>query len=153
MSQGIPLTSLDGQIWLGRIKVEILERVRAIQLVRGEHAATTEGGGGGIILTCSALARSHRDTLRGILPSMSDNTASGSFQTVFVALQASEEGLVRRVGERKGHYLKGNMVRSQLETIERSGIHERDFLSMDAEQDLQVVFDEVVAGLTGLSIS
>jgi carbohydrate kinase (thermoresistant glucokinase family) len=153
MSQGIPLTSLDRQIWLSRIKVNVLERIRARQLVRGQQAQATGGSTGDIILTCSALARSHRTALRDIL-SMTDTTVNesgvGSIKTVFVALQAGENELVKRVAGRKGHYMKADMVRSQLHTTERPEVDEVDVLPVDAEQEMDLVFEEVVFGLKGM---
>lgn len=143
MSQGTPLSSLDRQIWLSRIKVEVLERVRAKHLMRRDSSKTTPYTED-IIITCSALGRVHRDALRNVLSDDKAGEGVGSIKTIFVALQATEEELIRRVSGRKGHYMKAEMVRSQLEAIESIGVDEVDVLPVDAERTMGEVVDDVV---------
>lgn len=150
MSQSIPLTSLDRQIWLSRIKVQVLERVRARQLVGTSSSSPSSSTGQqceNIVLTCSALARSHRDALRNIL---GDNQGVvGPVETVFVLLQATEEELIRRVAERKGHYMKTDMVKSQLDAIEQPGDEEVDVFPVDAEMEIDLVMEQALAAIQG----
>jgi carbohydrate kinase (thermoresistant glucokinase family) len=123
MSSGIPLSNIDREIWLSRLRVQILERIRATQLVQPKPDRDQIGN---IVLTCSALRREHRDALRRLL-------SDGSIISQFVILQASEEELVQRVNARKGHYMKSNMVSSQLAVIEQPGLYEVDVLPVDTE--------------------
>ena len=143
MSNGIALSSLDRHIWLARIKIEILERVRATQMLRDSAAIAmplNTSNPETIVLTCSALKRDNRDALRDML-------GDGSIETRFVVLQASEEELVRRVGERKGHYMKADMVASQLAAVEDPAEDEVDMLPVDAEEAQMEVVEEICAAL------
>ncbi|EXJ67997.1 uncharacterized protein A1O5_08612 [Cladophialophora psammophila CBS 110553] len=151
MSQGIPLTSLDRQIWLGRVKVEILECVRANHLVRGGRPRPNEGNRRDVIFTCSALSRSHRDALRNILPAANGETQVECIKTVFVVLQATEDEILRRVAQTKGHYMKVDMIAPQLEAMEKPGVDETDVFPVDAEQEMEVIVGEVLAGLNVLA--
>ncbi|KIX95558.1 uncharacterized protein Z520_08678 [Fonsecaea multimorphosa CBS 102226] len=147
MSQGIPLTSLDRQIWLSRIKVEVLERVRASHLIRGDRPRADARNVKDVILTCSALARSHRDALRNILSPSNEETEPDCINTTFVVLQATEDEILRRVAHRKGHYMKVDMIASQLDAIEKPGVDETDVFPVDAEQEMDSIVQEVLAGL------
>ena len=89
--------------------------------------------------------------MRDVLSSTSDEVGVGSIKIVFVMLQATEKELVRRVIERKGHYMKSDMVRSQLAAIERPGVDDVDILPVDAEQEMSVVVAEVSSGLKGIA--
>lgn len=125
MSHGIPLSALDRQIWLARLRAEVLERVRAARLLR-QPAAEESQAQMTILLTCSALKRVHRDVLRNIL-------SDGSIETQFVVLQVDKDELIRRVGARKGHYMKDSMVASQVAAVEEPMVDETDVLPVDAE--------------------
>ncbi|KIX02564.1 uncharacterized protein Z518_08505 [Rhinocladiella mackenziei CBS 650.93] len=147
MGQGTPLTSLDRQIWLDRIKVQILDRTRAKNLIQQEQQNSTKQAQN-IVLTCSALARPHRNALRDILAEVSSSLGSGeSIRTVFVVLQATEEELIGRVSAREGHNMKVDMVKSQLEAIQQLGVEEVDVFPVDAEQEMGEIMQEVLIGL------
>jgi carbohydrate kinase (thermoresistant glucokinase family) len=136
MSNGVPLSALDRQIWLARLKMEVLERVRAVGLLR-QPAAEEPQAGVTIVVTCSALKRENRDALRNML-------SDGSIETHFVALQASEDELVKRVGARKGHYMKDSMVASQVAAVEEPMVDETDVLPIDAEEgSLEEIVEEI----------
>ncbi|KAJ9658606.1 hypothetical protein H2198_003624 [Neophaeococcomyces mojaviensis] len=131
MSNGVPLSSLDREIWLARVRIAILERLRAAQMLDPLSVPKQ------IILTCSALKRQHRAALRHML-------SDGSLVTQFVMLEASEDELVRRVEGRRGHYMKSNMIRSQLEALEQPAVEERDVLPVDTEgSDGDSIVEEV----------
>ncbi len=139
MGSGHALSTLDRQIWLSRIKIEILERIRATQMLQSERAAKQER----LILTCSALRSDYRDALRDIL-------RDGSIQTTFVTLSAGEEELKRRVGDRIGHYMKASMVKGQLATVEAPKNEETDVLPIDAEGGSPREIAEFVTEVLGL---
>lgn len=136
MSSGVPLSSLDRQIWLSRIKTQVLERLRAQQMLQESLSATSRS----MIITCSALKYEYRQVLRDI-------TGDGSIETVFVMLEAEEEELVRRVSGRAGHYMKAGMVASQVAAIEAPRMEETDVIPVDAEAQSAV---EVAASVCSL---
>lgn len=121
MNSGIALSALDRHIWLARIKAEILERVRAQQMIQGEGSAVRS-----FIVTCSALRREYREVLRDIL-------GDGSIQTTFVMLEAGGTELVSRVAGRVGHYMKASMIDGQLAAVDVPQEDEVDVLPVDAE--------------------
>ncbi|SED73135.1 gluconokinase [Streptomyces sp. PAN_FS17] len=92
MSAGIPLDDSDRRPWL-----------RAIGRWLHEHAVAGSGG----VVTCSALKRRYRDTLREAAPSV-----------FFLHLTASEEVLEQRIGHRAGHFMPESLLASQLATLE-----------------------------------
>jgi len=121
----------DREIWLARVRIAILERLRAAQILDPASVPSH------IILTCSALKQQYRAVLRHML-------SDGSLVTQFIMLEASEEELVRRVEGRKGHYMKSNMVRSQLEAFEQPAVEERDILPVDTEAlDSEAAVEEI----------
>ena len=98
-----------------------------------------------IIIACSALKRSYRDLLRGNInslptssttPSSSKSTQSSSFQTIHLYVQVSPEELLRRMHARKGHFMKEEMLRSQLATLEQPTEEENGIILLqDGEKD------------------
>ncbi len=92
MAGGIPLNDTDREPWLAAIKAKIDE---------------CQAKGQSAIFTCSALKDKYRTRL-GV----------GSPTIVLVYLKADFETIIARVGQRQGHYMKAEMVRSQFETIE-----------------------------------
>ena len=139
MGSGHALSTLDRQIWLSRIKIEILERVRAAQMLQRDQEAKQQT----LILTCSALKSEYRDALRDIL-------GDGSIQTTFVTLNAGEEELEKRVGDRIGHYMKASMVKGQLATVESPRVDETDVLPVDAEGGSPRQIADFVVDVLGL---
>ena len=140
MSSGVPLSSLDREIWLTRLKTAVLERIRAAQLLRRKSLVVDADAEATIIVTCSALRREHRDALRNML-------SDQSIRTQFVVLQAGEEELIRRVSGRKGHYMKASMVASQIAAIEQPMIDETDVLPVDAEEGSVKEIVDLIASL------
>ena len=125
MSSGTPLSDQDRWEWLETLKATAILRMRA-----ENHDC--------IIVTCSALKQSYRAELRN----------SRVFRAVFVTLEAAKEILVRRVQERKGHFMGGKMVESQLEVLEAPGIEETDMIPVDVSGDEEGVVEEVM-GILG----
>lgn len=144
MSTSTPLSAIDREIWLSKLRIQVLERIRAADLLQSDPTNPTSVT---IILTCSALKREHRDSLRHIFKSVADGQSA---RTDFVLLEATEDELVRRVMARKGHYMKTSMVRSQLATLEELAVDEPDVVPVDTEQVEMPELVEDVAGMLGL---
>jgi len=98
MAAGIPLTDADRGPWLAAIGRWIDER---------------EAARASSLVTCSALRRSYRDTLRRGRPSV-----------WFVHLTAPREVLAARMTHREGHFMPASLLDSQLATLEPLGSDE-----------------------------
>ena len=94
MSQGIPLTDGDRLPWLQSIR----DAMRQWQ-AQGKSA----------VVACSALKRTYRDLL-GI------STNAKGIKLVY--LKGSYDLLLERLHSRKGHYMKEQMLTSQLADLE-----------------------------------
>ena len=105
MSAGIPLTDNDRRDWLLEIAQQLAD-ARA-----GRHA---------LVVSCSALRRGYRDTLRG-----------AASQLAFVHLQAGRELLEARLLARADHFMPGSLLDSQLQTLEPPRPDERA-ITLDA---------------------
>lgn len=78
------------------------------------------------VIACSALKKSYRQLLRHGLPEQSQAATAplpiavppNALQVFHVYLQVSSQELLRRMHERKGHFMKEGMLRSQLDTLE-----------------------------------
>jgi gluconokinase len=92
MRAGTPLTDEDREPWL--------------EAVAGWIGAL-ESLGSNAIVTCSALRRTYRDTLRRDHPSV-----------WFVHVTSSTDAVQQRLETRSGHYLPASLLASQLETLE-----------------------------------
>ncbi|MBD1600698.1 gluconokinase [Pseudomonas typographi] len=105
MRAGIALTDDDRAGWLARLGDEL-----AAVVARGERP----------VLTCSALKRRYRDTLRAAVPELG-----------FVFLELSPEESAYRVSHRPGHYMPASLVQSQFAALE-SPVGEPNTLPLDA---------------------
>ena len=114
MSEGHPLNDEDRAPWLERI------RDAAFSL---EHKS--EVG----IIVCSALKKKYRDQIR-----------DGNSNVKFLFLHGSYDVILERMRQRKGHYMKESMLKSQFETLEVPGADEPDVIPID----INAPFDEVV---------
>ncbi|EFW21376.1 thermoresistant gluconokinase [Coccidioides posadasii str. Silveira] len=86
----------------------------------------------GVIVTCSALKHKYRDVIR---VAAYDHP---SVRIHFIYLRADEQILLQRVKQRKGHYMKSDMVQSQLENLEEPD-SEWDAISVDCAASLPEV--------------
>ena len=68
------------------------------------------------VLACSALKRAYRDRIRALAP-----------ETIFIHLDGSHQLLMKRLENRKGHFMKPQMLESQLATLENLEVDERGF--------------------------
>ena len=114
MGEGHPLNDEDRAPWLERI------RDAAFSL---EHKS--EIG----IIVCSALKKKYRDQIR-----------DGNSNVRFLFLHGSYDVILERMRQRKGHYMKESMLKSQFETLEVPGADEPDVIPID----INASFDEVV---------
>lgn len=92
MSAGLPLDDADRAPWLAALRADIAARDR-----RGDHA----------VVACSALKASYRAALQG------DST-----DLRWVHLQGAPELLHARLAARTGHFMRPEMLASQLATLE-----------------------------------
>lgn len=88
MAQGIPLTDDDRWGWL-------------------EAVAATANENDPCVVSCSALKKIYRDLLHNLCP-----------KAVIVLLTPSPEDLMERLAARKNHYMKADMLQSQLDILE-----------------------------------
>lgn len=110
MSAGIPLDDADRQPWLESI---------------GRWLAQCDAEGTGGVVTCSALKRSYRDTLRAASPDV-----------FFLHLTADRALIADRIGHRSGHFMPASLLDSQLATLEPLGPDERG-TTLDARPDTE----------------
>jgi len=103
MGSGKPLDDADRGPWLARLNARLQE-----QASRGE----------GAVLACSALKATYRQILGRNLPELR-----------FVYLSADPELLRQRLARRRGHYMKVEMLESQLASLEPPG---PDAVTVDA---------------------
>ncbi|WP_245901280.1 gluconokinase [Simplicispira suum] len=117
MQSGVPLSDADRAAWLALLARKLAQP------------------GASLVLTCSALRRSYRDTLR-----------AGSPGLRFVFLQLSESEARKRVAARRGHVFPASLVASQFETLENP-LGEPGVLVLDATRPLSDLCDAVCAWL------
>lgn len=115
MSRGLPLTDEDRMPWLRGLRELIAGCLR-----RGENA----------VVTCSALKRSYREILK-----------DGDEGVVFVYLKADPRRVAERLERRHGHFAKGNILESQLATLEEPSPEEA--LTVDASALPEEIVEEV----------
>ena len=94
MSHGIPLTDEDRIPWLRSIHEKMLQ---------------WEAQGRNVVLACSALKRNYRELL---------GVSSDAKDIKLVYLKGTYELLLERMHSRQGHYMKEQMLASQLADLE-----------------------------------
>jgi len=92
MAAGTPLTDADREGWLQTIASQL----------EAAHA-----GGRSLVVSCSALKRTYRDTLRAGAPDLR-----------FVYLRGDFDLLGARVAARSGHYMPASLLASQFAALE-----------------------------------
>lgn len=118
MSAGIPLTDEDRLPWL-----------RAIHDFAKENLSEKS-----MIIATSALKASYRRILEQDL---------NSDQVVWIYLYGTYELLYQRISDRKGHFMKESMLRSQFEALE---VPRSDrVIDVDVDQTVTEIVDEIVA--------
>ncbi|NNG73718.1 gluconokinase [Rhizobium laguerreae] len=127
MSKGIPLTDDDRMPWLDRI---------------GEEMKASLEKSEGIIVSCSALKRLYRDRLR----------AAAGGNLFFVYLEGSRALLMKRMGERKGHFMPVSLLDSQLATLEVPP-GEPGVVTVDIDDTVDGIAATALEGLATLGIT
>ncbi|WP_376706075.1 gluconokinase [Mesorhizobium sp. ISC25] len=121
MASGQPLTDALREGWLDAI---------------GQRMAASVASRQGVVAACSALKRSYRDRLRGFCPDI-----------VFVYLEIDPATAMRRVGNRKGHFMPASLVESQFATLEAPAADEAA-MTLDGTRR---VADTVATALSSLA--
>ncbi len=167
MSAGIPLTDEDRKPWLELIRNRA-EHFAAEQQHHWHHALTGSGGRDesianetksgkkqlhGLFVACSSLKRRYRAILRGheetdvsALPDGVQPAHPDALPTFFVYIKGEREELVKRMSERKGHFMKTEMLDSQLETLE-SPEGEKGVVTVRLEDETDQQVANAVQGL------
>ena len=118
MSAGIPLNDADRQGWLERLAQETLDQLKLSQRV---------------VLTCSALKRRYRDSLRNVVPDLG-----------FVFLALTPEQAAQRVAHRRGHFMPASLIESQFRDLEPP-TGEPLVLTIDATQTVDAIATDITA--------
>jgi gluconokinase len=113
MAAGIPLDDADRGPWLTAI---------------AQHARNRRRG---LVISCSALARRYRDTLR-----------TGAPGALFIHLDGSPQLMEARVAARVGHFMPSSLVASQFAVLEPLEHDERG-LTIDAGLDPRTIAERV----------
>ncbi|KHN99898.1 glucokinase [Metarhizium album ARSEF 1941] len=124
MSSGIPLTDADRWDWLIELRKQANSRIH--------------DGAEGVVVACSALKYKYRDVIR--VAAYWDR----SLTIHIIFLHASAELLLKRVTARKGHYMGANMVKSQIDILERPLEDEVDVITIDASRDVEEVKEDIL---------
>lgn len=118
MSAGIPLTDDDRASWLVRIgEVMVQHRDK------------------GLVVACSALRRRYRDTIRAFVPS-----------AYFLTLTGSRAVLAERISGRRGHFMPGALLDSQLAAFEPLESDESG-ADIDIDAYVETIVDEALNAL------
>lgn len=139
MSSGIPLTDDDRWGWLKQLSEEA-----------SSSAFSPENSAQKAVISCSILKKSYRDYIKGVAE---ERQHDPKIQFRFVFLYTTFEELLSRVGQRKGHFMKSDMVKSQyeimqipegLELVSNGG----EAVAIDTTNKTpETIFEEVVAQL------
>jgi carbohydrate kinase (thermoresistant glucokinase family)/Cof subfamily protein (haloacid dehalogenase superfamily) len=118
MSHGLPLTDADRAPWLAAIHARLLDSFR-----HGES----------LVVGCSALKQSYRTVLADGIP------------ITWVYLKGSPALIRSRLQHRTGHYMKADMLASQLEALEEPS----DALIVDISHSPGAIVEQILAKLRG----
>lgn len=118
MSRGIPLADEDRWPWLENLRKRMREEIAA---------------GRSAIFACSALKKSYRDFLTG-----------ESERVIMVYLKGDPSLLRRRLATRTGHFMKEEMLASQLATLEEP----ENCLTIDVSAPAEAVTAEILRKIT-----
>lgn len=152
MSIGTPLDDTDRAPWLLRIRHE---GVKACSPTTSDGSQETQSGLKGLVIGCSALKRSYRRVLRGEdsseLHGETPDLRRHQFPTRFVYISGDKEELMRRMTARTGHYMKAEMLNSQLATLEvPDPSTEEGIVTVRLEDSTETQLKDAVAGLEAL---
>ncbi|KII92604.1 hypothetical protein PLICRDRAFT_50969 [Plicaturopsis crispa FD-325 SS-3] len=148
MSAGHPLTDADREPWLELI------RTTAESLTVEQHHDSASSSRSGVVIACSALKKYYRDILRGTarpgsVPEHLDPPQPRVLPTYFVFIRGSRDMLVDRMSKRSGHFMKVDMLDSQLNTLEDPE-GEEGVIVVSAEDSTEEQVRKARAGLEAL---
>lgn len=121
MAAGMPLDDADRAPWLSRLRTEVVAVPPSGQIV---------------VLACSALKRAYRQTL-GV----------GTAGVALVYLKVDAATLAKRLANRAGHFMKADMLTSQLAALEEPSSEAALTLGIDATALEIVIAIETALGL------
>ncbi|MDD0824318.1 gluconokinase [Mannheimia sp. AT1] len=124
MGSGTPLNDDDRMPWLERIN---------------DAAFSLEQKSEQGIIVCSALKKKYRDQIR-----------QGNADVRFIFLHGSFELVLERMKQRKGHYMKTEMLQSQFDTLEIPQADEADVIFIDIDGSFNEVVDRCVQAIQPL---
>lgn len=159
MSAGIPLDDDDRGPWLRKIREEGVKACKQHSEETGVGENPTKQRG--LVVGCSALKKSYRRLLRG---EENDREATSgvedapprhdpfTFATKFVFISGSKDELLERMKRRKGHYMKEQMLDSQLATLETPDpATEEGIVTVDLLDPTPVQVEKAMASLRVLA--
>ncbi|HDR1194645.1 TPA: gluconokinase [Pasteurella multocida] len=123
MGQGIPLNDEDRAPWLERI------RDAAFSLEQKSEVG---------IIICSALKKQYRDLIR-----------DGN-DVKFIFLHGPFALVLERMKQRKGHYMKPEMLKSQFDTLEIPQADEPDVIHISIDGTFEQVVERCIKALKPL---
>ncbi|KAG4077188.1 hypothetical protein HA402_016175 [Bradysia odoriphaga] len=141
MSNAIPLTDNDRFPWLKTVRDNLVLAYQRRVKERGESDLT----GVQVVVACSSLKKIYRDILSGCYAGFEDDFRE-KFKTIFVFLNCSESVLAERIGRREGHFMKANMLQSQLNTLEIPDTTELAII-VNGDQNLSSIITDVTEHL------
>ena len=124
MSAGIALEDADRWPWLDRIA----------QYLDNKPPDTTGHSGG--IVACSALKKIYRDRIR-----------QQTGPVVFLFLNGNPELILKRMQQRKGHYMLAGVLDSQLQTLEKPSLDEHDVIELDIHPSIDEILHTALGQL------
>lgn len=102
------------------------------------------------VIACSSLKLIYRRLLRGTIPSLTHPTASqpesqlpSDLQVIHIYLDLSKQLLEHRMSNRKGHFMKLDMLYSQLDTLQVPDEH-KEFGVIKVKVESETTTDEIV---------
>jgi gluconokinase len=113
MASGLALDEADRAPWIERVRQTLCDH---------QH----------VVVSCSALKRSHRDELR---------RAHG---VRFVFLDASADAARVRAAGRADHFMGPDMIAGQMVTLERPGPDETDIVTVDAHAAVDTIVETAI---------
>lgn len=124
MSNGIPLNDEDRKPWLERIN---------------DAAFSIEQKSENGIIVCSALKKAYRDMIR-----------QGNHNIKFLFLHGDFDLVLTRMQQRKGHFMKAEMLKSQYDTLEIPQNDETDVYHIDIDATFDVVVENTIKKIKSL---
>jgi len=161
MSAGTPLTDDDRKPWLELIRTRAehvaveQQHAQAPTSVANDATQEPKKTPHGLVVACSSLKLRYRTILRGheepsasALPEGVEPPHPDVLSTFFVYIKGDRETLLSRMSSRKGHFMKAEMLDSQLATLE-SPEGEEGVVTVTLEDETEEQVANAVKGLKG----